>query len=201
MKAAGAADLVELLLQAGDAIADEAAVGFDLGLAGTAEEAEAAALALEVGPGADEAAALVFEMRELDLKGAFAGLRAFAEDVEDEAGPVDDLAVPGTLEVALLDGAELGVDDGDGDVLRLDGLGDVFDLAFAEQGGGAAGAEGDDRGVDGDEPDGGGEADGLRKLCIGGAGGVLPAGLLPWEDDGRAGGGGRGIGGRGRQAG
>jgi len=46
-------------------------------------------------------------------------------------GPVDDLALPRPLQVALLHRAELGVDDGDGDVLRLDGLANGLDLALA----------------------------------------------------------------------
>ena len=185
VEASGAADLLEFFLEADDAVADEAAVGFDLGFAGSAEEAEAAALAFEVGPAADEAAALVFEVRELDLEGALLGVGALAEDVEDEAGAVDDLAIPGALEVALLDGAQFGVDDGDGDVFGLDGLGDVVDLAFAEEGRGAPGSQVHDGGVHGYEPDRRCEADGFGYLGLGRAGAV--PGFFPGQDDGRAG--------------
>ena len=113
MQAAGAAHLVQLPLQPHDAVGDQPPVRLDLGLAWAAEEAEAAALALEMGPGADEARALVVQMGEFDLQRALAGDGAFAEDVEDQAGPVDHLGAPAALQIALLHRAECGVDDGD----------------------------------------------------------------------------------------
>src|SRR5206468_4042881 len=80
MQRAGALDLVELALDFGHAVADQAPIGLDLGFAGTAKEAEAAALALEVGPAPDQPPRLIIEMRELDLHAAFGSDGALAEN-------------------------------------------------------------------------------------------------------------------------
>ena len=78
--------LFQLAPQPRHAIADQAAVCLDLRLAGAAEKAEAAALALQMGPAAHEASGLIVEMRELDLQPPLGGSGALAEDFEDEAG-------------------------------------------------------------------------------------------------------------------
>ena len=102
MQLAGAFDLVEFAFDARDALFDHAPVGFELRLARAAEKAEAAALALEMGPGANQPAFLIIEMRVLDLQRPFPCARAPAEDFQDQAGAIDDLRVPGLFQIALL---------------------------------------------------------------------------------------------------
>ena len=85
MQAAGALHVLQLLLQLGDALPDQAPVDFELAFAGTAQEAEAAALALEMGPGAHQPASLIAEGGELHLQLAFRRAGAGAEDLEDQA--------------------------------------------------------------------------------------------------------------------
>src|SRR5471030_16196 len=72
----------QIALELDDALDEEAPVGLDLGLAGTTQKAEAAALALQVGPSANQAGALVVETSQLHLQAALAGARAAGEDLQ-----------------------------------------------------------------------------------------------------------------------
>src|SRR5262249_12765600 len=125
--------VLELLLDFRDPLADQPAVDLQLALAGAAKEAEAAALPLEVGPGPDQPRALIGERRELDLKPSLVSAGPGAEDLEDEARAVDDLAAPGLLQVALLDRAHGAVDHRDPDALLPDHRGQPLDAAPPDQ--------------------------------------------------------------------
>ena len=133
MQPARALHLFEFFADFCDALADQPPVGFDLRFARTAEEAEAAALALQVGPASHEPAALIGQMREFDLQAAFPRLRALAEDFEDQRRAVEHLRAPRLFQIALLDGRKLRVDDDHFGLERRDLRGDLFDLAAADQ--------------------------------------------------------------------
>ena len=93
-----------------DAAPRHAAVGLELRLA-RAARADAAAEPLEVLPHAAHAREVVLELRELDLQLPLGARRVLGEDVEDQLRPVDDACLERVLEVALLRGIELVVDD------------------------------------------------------------------------------------------
>ena len=126
--------LLEVALDADHALLNEAPVGLDLGFAGTAEKAEAAALALQVGPGPHQARALIVEMREFDLQRALGGARAAAEDLQDQPGAVDHLGLERLLQIALLHRRQRASTTTSVDLVGLDPLGDFGDLALAEIG-------------------------------------------------------------------
>ncbi len=133
MQAAGAPDAGQLLLDPHDPLGDPAPVELELALARAAQEAEAAALALEMGPGAHQPRALVGERGQLDLEHALAGVGALAEDLQDQAGTVDDLGLPEPLEVALLHRRQGGVDHHELGGVDLQRLAELLGLARAEQ--------------------------------------------------------------------
>jgi hypothetical protein len=81
---------VDFVREHADAMANPAAIGFELGFA-RAPGADAAAESRERRARTDEPREQVFELRELDLELAFARASALGEDVQDELRAVDDL--------------------------------------------------------------------------------------------------------------
>jgi hypothetical protein len=133
MQPPGAAHLHQLALQLDDAVGDLAPVELDLGLAGAAGPARAPALALQVGPGPHQPRTLVLEPGQLDLQLAFARAGAAGEDLQDQARAVDDLALPGPLQIALLDGRQRVVHHHHVGVQRIGQIAEFSHLARPEQ--------------------------------------------------------------------
>jgi hypothetical protein len=96
---------------------------------------------------------LVVEVRQLDLQPAFGGRSPLAEDLEDQPGSVDDLALELFFEIALLDAGQRAVHDDQLGVLQFALGGDALDLAFAEQRRRADLAQRQHKGVGDDEAD------------------------------------------------
>jgi hypothetical protein len=122
---------VEVALQPGNSLADQPPVDFELAFARAAEKAKPTALALEMCPGAYEPGPLIGERGQLDLQSALMRAGPLAENLQDQACPVDDLCLPAPLEIALLHRAQRGVDDDEPDVVFADQLAEAFDSAAA----------------------------------------------------------------------
>ncbi len=71
-------------------------------------------------------------MREFDLQRTFLGLGAAAEDFEDQSGAVENLGVPGLLQIALLDRRQRAIHHYQFDIVAGDQSDDLLDLALAE---------------------------------------------------------------------
>ena len=175
MQGARAPHGLEIGTNSDDPIADLAPIRFDLGFSRPAQEPESAALALEMGPAAHEPASLVRQMRELDLELALAGSRAGSEYLKDQAGAVDDLAVPCLLEIALLYRGQRAIDGRDRDVAIGDGRADRFDPSRAEKSGWAGARDGDNLVRGNVEPDRARQSKRLGDACVGRARAVYPA--------------------------
>ena len=102
------AHLLQPPAQERDPPSGQAPVGLELRLAGAtradapADDAQAAAEALEMLPHSPHARKVVLELRELDLELALGAAGMLGEDVEDQLGAVDDARRQRILEVALL---------------------------------------------------------------------------------------------------
>ena len=93
-----------------DAALNAAAIGFELGFAGSAS-ADAAAELRHGFAAAGEARQHVFELRELNLELALARAGVAGKDVEDELRAVEDAAGQGGLEVAQLRGRKVVIEE------------------------------------------------------------------------------------------
>ena len=117
LDAADLAHLFQLLAELLDLAPDVAAVGFELGLAGAARTygggSSRGGLAHEVAPHTGQPRQQVLVLRELDLELALARARPLGEDVEDEAGAVEDLDAQLLREHPQLRGRELVIEYGE----------------------------------------------------------------------------------------
>ena len=129
-------------------LADQAAVSFQLGFAGTAQ-ADTALLPFQVGPAADQAGCQVLQLGQLDLQLALVALGALGEDVENQAGAVQHAHVQAFFQIALLGRRQGVIEDDDFNLLGQAGLGDLVGLAGTDEiggvGAGALGGDGGDR--------------------------------------------------------
>jgi len=137
----------------GDALVDPPAVNLELGFAGAAQAdaagaaaaGGAAGLAGQVRPLAGEARLAVLVLGQLHLQRALAGAGVLGEDVQDQRGAIHDddvVAVEGFLQLALVAGRKLVVEDEHVEVQRaLPGL-QLLHLAGADEGLGVGGVEG-----------------------------------------------------------
>ena len=91
-----ALDILQLHFQLGEAIADLAAIEFEIGLARTG------ALLPPAARGFPQPRRDVFQARDLDLQLGLAAVRMTMEDLDDDAGPIQHLRAGGALEVAGL---------------------------------------------------------------------------------------------------
>ena len=82
-------------------MADQAAVGFELGFAGAAQ-ADAAFLPLQVRPAAYQPRREVVELRQFHLQFAFVAARPLREDVQHQSAAVKHARVAQFLQIALL---------------------------------------------------------------------------------------------------
>jgi len=130
--AAHAADGLEIELELVDSALDAAAIGFELGFAGSAG-ADAAAELRHGFAAAGEARQHVLELGELDLQLAFTRAGMAGEDVEDKLGAIENAARQGSFEVAQLRGREIVVEEDKVGVGGGGDAGDLFDLAGTDE--------------------------------------------------------------------
>ena len=122
----------ELLLERSHALAEQPPVGLELRLARSAQ-ADAAFLPLQVSPAAHQARRQALELGELDLHFSFVAARTLRENVEDQARAIDHTAVQALLEITLLYGRQIVVENGERRLSSGNRVGDLLDFALTRE--------------------------------------------------------------------
>ena len=132
---AHAAHGFEIELELIDAALNAAAIGFELGFAGSAG-ADAAAQLRHGFAAAGEARQHVFELRQLHLQLALAGAGVAGEDVEDQLRAIEHAAGQSGFKVAQLRGREVVIEEDEIGVGGSRDAGDLLHFAGADERGG-----------------------------------------------------------------
>ena len=132
MQFTGARDRFEFAPDFRNPYGDHAPVGLYLRFTWAAEETEPAPLPLQMGPGSYQPTALIVEMRQFNLQHTLTSLRTLAEYLQNQAGSVNYLGVPGFFQRSLLYRRQCGIDTDDIGILLYNQLAEALDRAFAE---------------------------------------------------------------------
>ena len=128
---AHAAHGFEIELELIDAALDAAAIGFELGFAGSAG-ADAAAQLRHGFAAAGETRQHVFELRQLHLQLALAGAGVAGKDVENQLRAVEHAAGQSGLKIAQLRGRKIVIEENQIGLRGSRDTGDLLDLAGAD---------------------------------------------------------------------
>jgi len=100
-----------------------------------------------MGPAADQSTSLIVEMREFDLQAPFGSRCTLAEDLQNQAGAIYDLALELLFQIALLDRRKRTIDNDQLSLVLLAGHGNILNLPLAEERCRAWLANGHDEGI------------------------------------------------------
>ena len=125
-------DVVQLALELQQAALDLAAVGLELGFARSAGPDASAQLG-HGGAAPGQPGQHVFQLRQLYLQLPFAAARVAGKDVENQLGAIDYTYGKRTLQVSLLGGGKVVIEENEGSLRRRSDSGDLFHLALAHK--------------------------------------------------------------------
>ncbi len=110
------------------------AVGFELGFAG-ASGSDAAAQPRHRRAVPAQPRQQIVQLRQFHLQLAFPGARAPGENIQDQLGPVQHLHLQRALQIALLRGRQIAVENDDAGLVKMNLALELLHLAGADQSG------------------------------------------------------------------